>query len=106
MEIAMEKDDVVANVVRESSSVFDRHAIVPTLTITHVDSNPETDGQTATLNTLTMVGIGDSPADLAKAFLAFVSQKTVPYTDENLRQVEEVIVEIHQRHFAALRGSR
>jgi hypothetical protein len=91
--------DVTANVAREPSSVFDGIPIIPVLTITHLFGKFGTNLTAPVLNTLTMVGVGDSPNDLAKAFLTFVSQGAVPYTQEELSKVSQVICDIHQRHY-------
>jgi len=94
--------NAVIDIKRKESKVWDNHAITPTLTISHVMGKFGTNLTVPCIESLTMVGVGVCPADLAEAFLTFVSQITVPYTEEELATVTSVITEIHQRYFKEL----
>lgn len=91
--------NAVIDIKRKESRIWDNHAIIPTLTISHVTGQFGTNMIVPCVESLTMVGIGACPDDLAEAFLTFVSQITVPYTKEELATVTNVIAEIHQRYF-------
>lgn len=71
--------------------------IEPILTITYVASSWD---RAPIVRTATFVGAASCPHNLAKAFLDFVSMKATPATEDELRQVTNVICEIHQRGFA------
>lgn len=51
---------------------------------------------------VTGLGFGDSPSDLAKIFLEYVSSTSAPYTDDELNRMSQIFVDIHQRHFKEL----
>lgn len=59
-------------------------------------------GNVKTLN-VTGLGFGDSPADLAKIFLEFVSSTTTQYTAEELDKISQIVSDIHQRYYKKLR---
>lgn len=58
-------------------------------------------GNVKTVN-VTGLGFGESPSDLAKIFLEFVSSTTVPYTKDELGRMSQIIVDIHQRYYKKL----
>ncbi|MSU74326.1 hypothetical protein EXS57_00935 [Candidatus Kaiserbacteria bacterium] len=94
-----------AVVTRIEDKVFEGYPLIPTLTMTHVYGRPGTGFLEPVVKTLTMLPIDDSPADLAKAFMTFISQGAIPYTEEELNAVSQAIQAVHQRYFATLRQS-
>ncbi|HAM88024.1 MAG: hypothetical protein US83_C0001G0031 [Candidatus Falkowbacteria bacterium GW2011_GWC2_38_22] len=66
-----------------------------TTTITGISSGF---GNVRAVNVLGL-GFGNSPIDLAKIFLEFVSATTVPCTEEELSEMSQIIVNIHQRYY-------
>lgn len=68
--------------------------IEPVLTITHLTRNFEGDPE---VRSQTTVGVQTSPDCLAKAFLDFVSLNSVPYTEEELTRMSNIIFKIYQR---------
>jgi len=90
------------NVLRKEGT-FSNQPIIPTLTISLVRGEEGSGYKTPMVKTLTMVDCDSCPGDLAEAFLTFVSQDSAPYTEEELRSVSRIIVEIHQRYFKTLR---
>jgi hypothetical protein len=92
-------------VVRDSENkVYDGVPITPTLTITLLRGNPENMSEPL-MTSLTTMPVTNSPAQLSRAFLNFVSLDAGEnYTAEELNQLTFIVTTIHQRLYKRQRS--
>lgn len=92
----------MADKILRVPSVFEDNEITPSLTFIHVRGKIGTNYKVPEADTVTVMGVGGSPNDLATAFLEFISFGGAQYTPEEQSALSHLIVGIHQRHYATL----
>jgi hypothetical protein len=95
-------ENYVASKILRVSSVFDGDPIMPSLTFLHIRGKSGTNFTAPETDSVTVMGVGGSPNDLATAFLEFVSLDCARYTPEEQSALSQLIVGIHQRHYSTL----